>query len=811
MAWVVLLMSSLGQTLVAPQPLDTSPPPPPAELAAVREDVTVVLMLSIDAGGQVTDVSVTQSGGAAFDGAASEAARAWRFVPATRDGVPIAAELAVPVTFAKPVPESAPNAAEPPPPATPPPSSDPAYETIVRHRGQKAPLAAGDFSISVGQLHDVPRRSATDLLQLAPTVMLTNVGGEGHAKTIYVRGMDAGEGKDLELSVEGVPLNEVSNAHGHGYADTYFIMPELVRTLRVVEGPFDPAQGDFAVAGSAEYELGLEQRGVRASVGAGNFGARRLALTWGPRDAGPGTFVGVLARRGSGFGANRAYSNIGVMAQLDETIAGDVRLRAFAASYGARFSSAGVIREDDLRRDALPCGPGDDEQFFCTYDRNQGGAVQRHIASLRVSLKRTYTLEQQAYVHLRRMRIRESFTGFLNDLPPAGESQRGDLLELGYGGTTLGLRGRYVPGAALWNVDDPLVIGYSARFDDVETRSRRLRASNGAPYAQLFDNDVRVTNIAPYVRLHARPWPWLVLRGGLRLDAFAFAVTDRNRPAADRDGARLTDDASEAYGYVFNPRGTVELRLRPELSLMASAGTGARSSDAAALSDAELAPFARVTATEVGARYHLGFDATELEVRAAAFATRIERDLVFDEVAGRNQPVGPSHRLGSFVAARLGYADALDLLVTASYTRAHLPGADSDFFDFARGPDLPYVPRVLARADVSFRDAFTFMEERIGWNIASGLGFIGPKPLPLNRFSQRIFLVDLAARLSVRALELGLVVENLFDARWREAEFNYASNFRGADEPPSLVAMRHFSVGAPRSFLVTAAITWGAE
>ncbi len=91
------------------------------------------------------------------------------------------------------------------------------------------------------------------------------------------------------------------------------------------------------------------------------------------------------------------------------------------------------------------------------------------------------------------------------------------------------------------------------------------------------------------------------------------------------------------------------------------------------------------------------------------------------------------------------------------------------------------------------------------------MGFIGPKPLPLNRFSQRIFLVDLAARLSVRALELGLVVENLFDARWREAEFNYASNFRGADEPPSLVAMRHFSVGAPRSFLVTAAITWGAE
>ncbi len=77
-----------------------------------------------------------------------------------------------------------------------------------------------------------------------------------------MRGFDAREGQDIDFSVGGVPINEVGNLHGNGYADTHFIIPELVETFRVLEGPFDPRQGNFAVAGSANYELGLADRGT---------------------------------------------------------------------------------------------------------------------------------------------------------------------------------------------------------------------------------------------------------------------------------------------------------------------------------------------------------------------------------------------------------------------------------------------------------------------------------------------------------------------------------------------------------------------
>ena len=72
-----------------------------------------------------------------------------------------------------------------------------------------------------------------------------------------------GEGEDLEVLVDGIPVNEPSNAHAHGYADTLFLIPEVVDRVHVLQGPFDPRQGDFAIAGTAGYELGVRERGLR--------------------------------------------------------------------------------------------------------------------------------------------------------------------------------------------------------------------------------------------------------------------------------------------------------------------------------------------------------------------------------------------------------------------------------------------------------------------------------------------------------------------------------------------------------------------
>ncbi len=163
------------------------------------------------------------------------------------------------LTAARPAHADDPEPTAPAAKADADPNAEAQHEDAVTVRG-RAPTpsrGASDFNLRIGELSRVPRQNAADLLKLAPGILLTNAGGDGHAERIFLRGFDAREGQDLELSAAGVPVNEAGNLHGNGYADLHFILPELVESLRVVEGPFDPRQGNFAVAGSAAYELGL--------------------------------------------------------------------------------------------------------------------------------------------------------------------------------------------------------------------------------------------------------------------------------------------------------------------------------------------------------------------------------------------------------------------------------------------------------------------------------------------------------------------------------------------------------------------------
>src|SRR5690606_3351870 len=105
-----------------------------------------------------------------------------------------------------------------------------------------------------------------------PGAFVTQHSGEGKAHQIFFRGFDALHGQDIEFWVGGAPVNEVSNVHGQGYADLHFVMPEVVRQVRAWGGPFDPRQGDFAVAGSMAFELGYGEPGATLAGSVGSFG-----------------------------------------------------------------------------------------------------------------------------------------------------------------------------------------------------------------------------------------------------------------------------------------------------------------------------------------------------------------------------------------------------------------------------------------------------------------------------------------------------------------------------------------------------------
>lgn len=645
-------------------------------------------------------------------------------------------------------------------------------------RATAPPRSASDYTFDLSVQRAVPRGSAAEFLTLAPGFFLSQHGGDGKANQIFLRGFDAQHGQDVEFTVGGMPSNDVSNVHGQGYADLNWVIPEVVDRLRVLEGPYDPRQGDFAVAGSARLELGVEERGVLLRGQYGMFGAARALALFAPRNERRETFVAAELARSDGFGQNRASARASVNGQYLRALANGATLRVLAQSYLARFDSAGVVRAADVDRGFVA--------FDGTYDTLQGGAASRHGLLVELVVPDgTSRTTVSAYGFLREFLVRENFTGFAQD-------PRGDRYTQSYDAGVLGLAASHRRHFHLGGLAHTWEIGVSARHDRTTQAMTRHDTVSDASRAATVDADVNATDIGLWADLNLRLTRRLTVRGGLRAEALAYAIDDRVTRTVSRT-MMVPRGRREAQGFAVNPRVTVEYEFNRAWSVVGAFGQGFRSPQALSLGDGESAPFATVLAGDLGVRLrHPVVQAT-----LAGFATHVDRDLIFVPELGTNVTLDESAattRVGVSGTVRVTPARGVELSAGGTWSRAT--------FD-ATGNLVPYVPPLVLRADLAFaRDVGTVAARPVRLMAGLGATFLGDRPLPFSESSPPVFVMDVGASARYAFVELGVSVRNVTDARWRDGVFNYVSAF-----DPSMTVSRvpapHYSAGRPLTVLGT--------
>jgi hypothetical protein len=250
------------------------------------------------------------------------------------------------------------------------------------------------------------------------------------------------------------------------------------------------------------------------------------------------------------------------------------------------------------------------------------------------------------------------------------------------------------------------------------------------------------------------------------------------------------------------PRASLLFGPFKNFTLSTSYGQGVRSIDPIYISQDIRAPFARVVSYEAGASYAGGFDSLQIVARSVFFQTKVDRDLVFNETAGRNTLANGTTRSGWAGSARL----------TGAWfdQSANITFVKSTFDD--TGLVIPYVPDVVVRSDSAVHSVLPFrlLNRPIRASAAAGVTFVGQRPLPYGQRSDSIFTVDASAGLQWREFDIGLAATNLLDNRYRLGEYNYASDFHTQSQP-TLVPVRHFSAGPPRTILFTIGATLGGE
>lgn len=637
--------------------------------------------------------------------------------------------------------------------------------------GEPPARSAGEVRLDRDLLEAAPSRSGSDLLERIPGMFISQHSGEGKAHQMFFRGFDAAHGQDMEVSVAGVPVNEVSNLHGQGYADLHFVIPEVVQQIEAHPGALRPDQGDFAVAGSVLYHLGYDEPGVTVAGGLGSFGAERALLIYQPEGAPAASFGAFELYATDGFGPARAVDRASAIGQVEHELSAGLKLRAQASTYAGSFESAGVLRQRDIDAGLV--------DRFDTYDPKQGGVSNRtQIGTELTHMAGSWSSSIMPYVVVRELRLRSNFTGSLQTGTSDNALQSNDS-------TTIGFQAHTRKQLELFGEDDSFEVGVFTRHDRIR-QSQRFTEVELPP---TVDAKVLATDVGAYADLGLHPWRRARVHLGLRADGLAYTVDDR-----------LAAATRSSRGSHLGPKLTMDVGLAPGLRARAGYGTGFRSPQARSLADGERTPFTNVRGFDAGLTFTDESDTgPRLEASLAGYATFLDNDLIFNEATSRNEMAPATQRLGGTLSFQARAGQWFLSACGASYTRATFRESEGRYTE---GDLVPFVPQTVGRCDLSVAPgSVSFGNETLTLRAGAGMDLLLNRPLPYGELGSDVLLLGALVELGYGPLELELAGENLLDAIWYDGEFVYASDF--PDVPRSALPERHVTTGAPRTFMAS--------
>lgn len=649
---------------------------------------------------------------------------------------------------------------------------EPEELTVTGETGRSLLLTASTSRVTAQDIASVPIRNAEDALRLVPGLTLAQHGSEGKGHQFFLRGFDAIHGADLELSVEGIPVNEWSNIHAQGYIDLGFIIPETIELVNVTKGPFFATQGAFAMAGSANYQLGIPtaDRGLRAAYTAGTTNRHRGVLTYSPQDDDGRQFIAIEALHDDGFGQNRSIDRAALLTRVrlfDNLSYGS--LSVLGSAYVADFALPGTLRNEEVQAGRVG--------FYGAHDSGGNGRSVRGLMGLAYEwFTAKQTVEANIYGSYRRLELLENYTGFLID-PINGDRRDQSQTAWSFGfkiGHSIALTSDLSFYSGLGLRGDVL----DQAQQQVDLEEQPLETERDLQGVQLLSHGL--------VELRYSPLAYLQIIAGARLDLANIDIIDG------------VQDQEEVRGsvMVLSPRLALRWDIIPKLEAFAAYGRGFRPPEARSFTRFEPdrtgisddlfeggQPQMTVSDSfEVGARWGLN---RYLSTSLSGFLTLIERESIFDHVSGVNLELNSTRRLGGELVVQLNPTDWLNI-------SADLTAVDARFV--ASNNPVPLAPQLVAGARV--RASYGGFQ--------GGVRFMGlaPRPLPHNARGATLTVVDATAGYSWDRLRLDLEAENLLAQQVREGEYHYASQWRRG-EPASEIPVIHYIAGPPFNLRMT--------
>ena len=607
-----------------------------------------------------------------------------------------------------------------------------------------------------------PVNSSQEILMRMPGLLIGQHAGGGKAEQIFLRGFDIDHGTDISINVDGMPVNMVSHAHGQGYSDLHFVIPETIDEIDFGKGPYYTDVGNFNTAGYVEFKTRDRLSGSSIGLEFGDFNTGRLIglfdLLGDSEDQ--NAYIATEYQQTDGpVESPQNFNRLNLMAKYNQKLKGGDKLSFIVSRFQSKWDASGQIPQRLVDNGTIT--------RFGSVDDTEGGSTSRTNFAVNHSrlINSQSLLKTNVFYSQYAFELFSNFTFFLED------PTNGDQIRQNENRNIFGLNSTLFNYTSLGNSELEMSYGLGLRYDDINNNELSRTFNRKTTLENLSLGEVDETNLNLFVNGELDLGDWLI-NAGIRLDYFNFNYNNQLSPLYDNRSEEKTL-LSPKLNFIYNPNSRWQIYLK--------SGLGFHSNDSRVVID---------QSSEVVLPAAFGSDLgfiwkpfDNLWLNAAAWYLFLEQEFVYVGDAGIVEPSGETRRQGIDFSIRYQFGKNIFFNSDVTYTFARA-------IEEEKGNDyIPLAVDLMASGGLTFKDIHGF---------SGGIQYRYIKDRPANEDNSIIalgyFITDLNLNYDFKKTTVGISVQNLFDVDWNEAQF--ATESRLSNEVNSIEEL-HFTPGVP--------------
>ena len=371
--------------------------------------------------------------------------------------------------------------------------------------------------ISKIDLETTPVNSSQEILRKVPGLFIGQHAGGGKAEQIFLRGFDIDHGTDITISVDGMPVNMVSHAHGQGYADLHFIIPETVEKIDFGKGTYYANKGDFATAGYVAFQTKdkIEKSSIGLEVGQFNtmrtVGLFNLLANQKTQNAYIATEFYITD---APFDSPQNFNRINLLGKYSAILSDNSKFSILASRFSSKWDASGQIPQRLVDNGTI--------SRFGAVDDTEGGNTSRtnFNASLSKSIDENTFLKANAFYSNYQFELYSNFTFFLED------PINGDQIKQKENRDIYGMNTELNKKTKINDTDVLLQIGAGFRADATKDTELSHTLNRRTVLENIKLGDIDESNLFSYLNSEFT-FGKLMINPAIRLDYFKFNYQDK--------------------------------------------------------------------------------------------------------------------------------------------------------------------------------------------------------------------------------------------------------------------------------------------